>query len=156
MFFPLFVDLSEKEILVVGAGTIASRRVRILCDFSKHLTVVAPGISPEIGELISLYGFQVEKRQFQEKDLEGKDLVLAATDDAELNREIAAMCRARRIPVNDSSEQSFCDFQFPSIVQSGDVVVGVNASGKNHRLVKETREKIEQCLKVPQGFSNYK
>ena len=85
-------------------------------------------------------------RAFEPSDLDGRHLVLAATDDAGLNRRIAEICRAKGIPVNDCSDRKFCDFQFPSVVRDEDVVIGINASGKNHRLVKETRQSIECCL----------
>lgn len=148
MFFPMFVDLSGKEILVVGAGKIAARRIRTLCDFTERITVVAPEAAPEIAELTKTRKIVLLKRPFSAHDLDGKSLVLAATDDAALNREIARKCRERGIPVNVSSDQSLCDFQFPSIVQDGDVVIGVNASGRAHGLVKETRQKIEGCLGI--------
>ncbi|MDD6614818.1 MAG: bifunctional precorrin-2 dehydrogenase/sirohydrochlorin ferrochelatase [Lachnospiraceae bacterium] len=146
MYFPLFVDLSQKEILIVGAGTIASRRVRSLCGFAGHMTVTAPEISGDISELASQYPITVCERRFEKTDLEEKDLVLAATDDLELNCLIVQMCRERGTPVNDCSDQSLCDFQFPSVLQQGDLVIGINASGKNHRLVKETRQKLQQFL----------
>ena len=146
MYFPLFVDLSEKEILIVGAGTIASRRIRSLCGFAGNMTVTAPGIRPELKELAAEYPIRILQRQFEESDLDGKDMVLAATDDRELNRAICQICRQRGIPVNDCSDQSLCDFQFPSILRQGDIVIGINASGRNHRLVKETRQKLQQFL----------
>lgn len=146
MYFPLFVDLSEKEILIVGAGTIASRRIRSLCGFAGHMTVTAPEISGDISELAAQYPITVRQKRFEEAELEGKDLVLAATDDRGLNCAIIQMCRKRRIPANDCSDQSLCDFQFPSVLQQGDIVIGINASGRNHRLVKETRQKLQQFL----------
>lgn len=150
MHFPIFVDLTDREILVVGGGMVASRRIRVLTGFCEHITVVAPEVSQEIaGSVSSEPGgcrLTVFQRPFEPSDLDGRHLVLAATDDAGLNRRIAEMCRARGIPVNDCSDQAFCDFQFPAIVQDGDVVIGINSSGKNHRLVKETRQNIERCL----------
>ena len=146
MFFPLFVDLSQKEILIVGAGTVARRRIRALCGFAGHMTVVAPGVHPEIRELAKDWPITVWERKFEPDDLAGKDFVLAASSDETLNREIYVMCREKGIPANNCSEKTMCDFQFPSIVKDGDVVIGINASGKNHRLVKETRINVEQAL----------
>ena len=152
MYFPIFVDLTDREILVVGGGMVASRRIRVLTGFCEHITVVATEISPEIARSISSEPggckLTVFQRPFEPSDLDGRQIVLAATDDAGLNRRIAEMCRAKGIPVNDCSDQRFCDFQFPSVVRDEDVVIGINASGKNHRLVKETRKRIERCLGV--------
>ncbi len=148
MFFPLFVDLSQKEILIVGAGTIARRRIRALCGFAGHMTIAAPEIHPEIRKLADFYPITLCERKFEPEDLLGKDFVLAASGDETLNREIYVMCREKGIPANNCSDKTMCDFQFPSIIRDGDVVIGINASGKNHRLVKETRIKVEQALEI--------
>lgn len=147
MYFPVFIDLSEKEILVVGAGVIAGRRIRTLCEFAGHITVVAPDISNEIRALADRYPITLCCSVFEESHLDGKWMVLAATDDRELNRQIAALCREREIPVNIASEKEACDFYFPSIVRKDEVVIGINASGQNHRLVKQTRIELEEYLK---------
>ena len=147
MFFPLFVDLSEKKILIVGAGTIAERRICTLCGFAGHMTVVAPVISSKIKELAKTYPIVILEREFLTEDPVGQDMVLAATNDEELNQKIYMTCREKGIPVNNCSDQSMCDFQFPSIVKEGEVVIGINSSGKNHCLVKETRQKVEKFLK---------
>lgn len=155
MHFPIFIDLSEKNILVVGAGKIAGRRIRTLCGFAGHITVVAPRISEEIEALAQDYPITFFKRVFREADLEGTDLVLAATDDAERNREVWRLCRKQSITVNVCSDQTLCDFQFPSVVQTGEVVIGINASGKNHRLVKEIRKKTEKLFEEEEIQSKY-
>lgn len=148
MHFPVYIDLSDKEVLIVGAGTIAARRIRTLCGFAGRMTVVAPEILPEITELAERYPIVICRRKFAGGDLRGKFLVLAATNDREQNRSIREQCREQGIMVNVCDDQSLCDFQFPSVVQAGEVVVGLNASGKNHRLVKETRQKLEKLMQI--------
>ncbi|MCD7884266.1 MAG: bifunctional precorrin-2 dehydrogenase/sirohydrochlorin ferrochelatase [Lachnospiraceae bacterium] len=169
MYFPLFLDLSEKNVLVVGAGTIARRRIRALLGFAGHITIVAPRITRDIpaadeapdgaaakeasdnaaaGETT---GITVLERCFEEEDLTGKDLVLAATDDAALNARISEECRKRGIPVNACTGIEACDFLFPSVIEKNQVVAGVNASGQNHALVKNTRKQIEELLEVREG-----
>lgn len=148
MFFPLFVDLSQKEILIAGAGTVARRRIRALCGFAGHMTVVAPEVHPEVRELADVWPITFCERKFEPEDLFGKDFVLAATDDEALNREIYVMCREKGISANNCSDKTMCDFQFPSVIKDGGVVIGINASGKNHSLVKETRIKVEQALGI--------
>ncbi len=146
MFFPLYVDLSKKNILVVGGGAIATRRIKILLQFAGEITVVAPEITEEVQALRKQEKLCVKRRYFEEKDLDGKDLVLAATDKQDVNAQIAALCRERQIPVNVSTDQTLCDFQFPSVVIRDDVVIGINASGKQHGRVKETRQAVEEAL----------
>ena len=176
--FPLFLDLSHTHLLVVGAGQIALRRIRALLGFAGRITVVAPDAAPGLSDILTetvetetVKAWEErrfcepdvrkrtkvvwEQRKFCESDLDGKMMVLAATDDKALNAEIAKACRRRGILVNVCSDAALCDFQFPSIVREGDLVVGVNASGRNHRLVKETRKKIEACLGIDEAGSRY-
>ncbi len=146
MYFPLFFDISRKNILIVGGGTIANRRVHTLLPFAENITVVAPEYTDALRELADQNRIQLLTRTFNPEDLINRDIVLAATNDTALNRKIAFLCRERSIPVNVSSDQTLCDFQFPSVVTDGEVVIGINASGKNHRLVKETRMEIEKMF----------
>lgn len=156
MFFPLYVDLTDKKILFVGGGHIAARRIHTLCGFSNHMTVVAPSYEMSILQLKEEgYPISLVQRDFCISDLDEAELVFAATDDSELNQKIAGVCRQKGIPVNVCSDQSLCDFQFPSIVLAEDVVIGLNASGKDHHKVKETRQKLEQLLNVEKGQGKY-
>ena len=144
MYFPLYVDLTEKNILFAGGGKIAARRVHILMRFAKHITVVAPRFEESFGELEEESQIRLVQRTFDFSDLIGRDLVFAATDDTELNRQIYEACKEQGIPVNVCSDKNLCDFQFPSVVISDDVVIGINASGKNHRRVKQVRQELEK------------
>ena len=144
MYFPLYVDLTEKNILFAGGGKIAARRVHILMRFAKHIKVVAPRFEESFGELEEESQIRLVQRTFDFSDLIGRDLVFAATDDTELNRQIYEACKEQGIPVNVCSDQNLCDFQFPSVVISDDVVIGINASGKNHRRVKQVRQELEK------------
>lgn len=146
LYFPIFIDLSEKHIVVVGAGKIASRRVRTLLEFAGKITVVAPEISEEILAMAGKGPVQLKKRAFEEADLDGADIVLAITDDKELNKKIGTLCKEKKIPVNTSHDKDLCDFYFPGVVQKENVVVGVTASGKDHKQAKEVTEKIREVL----------
>lgn len=159
MYFPIYIDLSDKEILIVGGGGIAARRVGALLGFAGRMTVVALEVSEALQEIerrCKVPALTICRRAFSEKDLEGKFLVLAATDDHALNQRIYDLCRRRNILVNVCSDQKLCDFQFPSIVQNKEVVIGINASGKNHGLVKETRKRLEQFLEIGETEKRYR
>jgi len=143
-YFPMFVDLSNRRVLVVGAGRIAARRVRVMSQFTPNVTVVAPDVSPEVEALAG--GLAIVRREFRPSDLDGADIVLAATDDAEMNATICDDCRLRGIPVNVSSDRTLCDFYFPGIVREGNVVVGVTASGEDHAGARHVTEQIRNVL----------
>lgn len=145
-YFPLFLDLSEKDILFVGAGKIAARRIAVLMPFTQLITVVAPQGDGSIYKFMEDGELNWIMREFEEEDLEGRDLVFAATNDRELNAEIAALCRQKGIAVNTASDKTLCDFFFPGIVRQDGTVIGVNASGKDHAKARRVRERIQRIL----------
>ena len=144
--FPIFIDLSEKHIVVVGAGTVAARRVRTLIDFTSHITVVAPDVHPDIENLEHVGKVAVLRKNYEDSDLQNADMVLAATDDSALNAHLSTQCRERGIPVNVSSDRSLCDFYFPGVIRRENVVIGVTASGTDHHEAKTVTDQIKQYL----------
>ena len=145
-YFPLFVDLSETRVLVVGAGRIALRRVNTLLDFADSITVTAPEVCDALATLGEAGKITLHRRAFREADLEGAGLVLAATNDPGLNAEIAGLARARGIPVNAGSDRSLCDFYFPGIARRGSIVAGVTASGTDHAAAKRVTQAVRKLL----------
>ena len=147
LYFPLFVDLSEKNILIVGAGRIALRRIQTMVDFAGTVKVVAPQIHSSILELAETScHLELLHRDYQEADLDGADMVFAATNDPELNRIIALTCHERGILVNDAHDRQLCDFYFPGLVRKDPLVIGVTACGKDHAAAKEATRKIRSLL----------
>ena len=145
-FFPLFVDLSEKHILVVGAGHIASRRAAAILPFAGRVTVVAPEVSPALRALAEAGEIALRLRGFRPEDLEGAGLVLTATGDSALDRTVVELCRERNIPVNAASDKALCDFYFPGLAVRDGVVVGVTAGGTDHKAARAVTEKIRKLL----------
>lgn len=134
-FFPLFIDISEKNILVIGGGRIALRRIRTLVEFGCRVTVVAPEICEEMKALTDGRSVKWEKGDYTSSFLTAnRPLFVLAAAPAEINERVVADCRKRGIPVNDASRKENCDFYFPGIVKEGETVIGVTAGGKDHRL----------------------
>lgn len=150
LFFPVFVDLTEKTILVAGGGAVATRRIRTLLPFVQRITAIAPEFSEELEELAAREKtLALLQRPIEDRDLEQlkPDLVLAATSQPERNAELQQLCRKKGIPVNVSTDQKLCDFQFPSVLMEDGAVIGINASGRDHRKVRSLRERIEAFLR---------
>lgn len=145
-YFPLFIDISEKKIIVIGGGKIATRRINTLVEFADNITVAAPWASERIIELSQRKQVHWISEVYHKKIIEGADFVLAATDNAECNNHIVEDCRALKIPVNTAHKKELCDFYFPGILRLDDLVAGFCSGGENHRRVKEAREKVEQIL----------
>lgn len=146
-YFPLFVDLSEKKVYVIGAGTIAKRRIRSLTDFTDHLIVVGTG--GESGT--ERTGTGRKELPSSEKNLNFRilpeaDIVIAATNDHSLNGEIYDYCIEQEILVNVCNDKKKCDFYFPGLAMKDNVVVGVTANGTNHKMARKAVEKIREML----------
>lgn len=145
-YFPMFVDLSNKKVVVVGAGTIAKRRIRSLLDFTNHLVVVAPEVNRELKDLEESGRLIILKKKYDREDLYGADLVIAATNDTQTNNDIYSVCKCMGITVNVCSDKNKCDFYFPGIARKDQIVVGVTASGADHKKAKTVIERIREIL----------
>lgn len=139
--FPLFVDLTGRKVLVYGAGKIAARRISVLLRFGAAVTVIAPEIVPELREL---QGLQVEQRAYCPGQMPPAYLVLAATNQLEVNRQITAEARRLGALANNASDHSDCDFYFPAVITAPELSVGVCGSGHNHGAVRDAAAKIRK------------
>ena len=150
-YFPVFIDLSQKRLVVFGAGKIARRRITVLSCFAPDLTVIAPECLPEVESLAAEGKIRLLKKVYEEEDLEGADIVFAATNRHDVNKRIHDACRERGITVNVSTDRTMSDFYFPGIAQKGNIVVGVTASGKDHagarRVSGQRRELLDKMEK---------
>lgn len=146
-FFPMFVDLTDKKILVVGGGNIATRRIKTLLQFTRNITVVAPKITLEIRELGKAGFIHVETRPVRYSDFKFVYMVISATSDRKLDDDIYRYCQDAGIYVNVASDKEKCDFYFPGVVIQDEAVVGITASGMDHTKAKRIREKIQKSLK---------
>ncbi len=146
-YFPFFMDLKGREGLVVGGGAVAARKIGKLLPYGPRLTVAAPEILPEIEELP---GLTLLSRVFDPAMLEGKFFVIAATDDREANREIAALCRERGTLVNAVDDKEQCTFLFPALVKRGDLTVGVSTAGASPSAAAWVKRRVDEA--VPEDF----
>ena len=144
----MFIPLYGKHVVVIGAGNIALRRIRVLLSFGPSVYVVAPRACDPVLEMAGQGTIQYVKKSFSEEDIADADMVLSATDDPDLDRYIASLCREKGIPVNTAGDHTGSDFFFPSLVRKEQVIIGISSDGHHHREVKETRKIIERSLDV--------
>lgn len=143
-YFPMFIDLTDRKIFVAGGGRIARRRIEALVKFGADIHVAAPQVCPEIALLAEEGKIKILLREYRPSDLDGMEFAIAATDDREVNRAVYAECRKRGIPVNVADDKTLCDFYFPALVLTDDVVIGIGSGGENPGRVKEVRKRIEK------------
>lgn len=147
-FFPMFVDLSDKKIVVVGGGNIATRRIKTLLQFTRNITAVAPKTTMELHELGKAGFVNLINRPVKRSDFTMAFMVIAATNDWKLNDEIYRVCKEEGIYVNVADDKSKCDFYFPGIYMQDEVVVGITASGLNHKKARKVRAAIQEAMEA--------
>lgn len=153
-YFPMFVDMMERECLIVGGGNVAYRKVMVMLDFGAKVTVVAEDICDELRKLTIDDTANKEnritfiKRRFERKDCDGMEMVIAATDDNALNHEIAEYCKAKGIMVNAVDQKADCSFIFPSYIKEKNLVAAFSSGGNSPVLTQYLKGK-EQAILTP-------
>ncbi len=135
-FYPVFLDLSVRDVLVVGGGTIASRKAQTLLRYGTRVTVVAPRSKPGIRKLAARKKISLLRRAYGSGDLKDRDLVYCSTDDEALNASVGLECAARKILVNVVDRPKFCSFIVPAIVRRGPVTFAISTGGASPALAK--------------------
>jgi siroheme synthase-like protein len=141
--YPVFLDLKDRPVLVVGAGPIALRKTRGLLEAGARVTVVAPEALPEFDDL----PVRLLRRPFRAADLASAVLVFAATGDRQVNHRIGIAAKGRGIFANIADSAEECDFVVPARVERGDVHIAISSGGKSPRLSAALRRKLEKLLR---------
>lgn len=149
LYYPIFLDLRGKRVLVAGGGKVALRKARALVEAGAHVSVVAPRWEPEFETL----PVRLCRRKFRASDLRGMFLVFTATDDRAVNHRVATEAKRRGIPVNVADNAAECDFLLPARVRSGNLQVAVSTGGRSPRLAVELRRRIQAILDARAGTS---
>ena len=128
-YLPIFLDISGKYCLVVGAGGIAARKVELLLKAGARVRVVAKDVSDSMISLQQAHGIECESRAFTDSDLDDIRLAIAATNDKKLNARISELAQLRNLPVNVVDNQPLCSFIMPSIIDRDPVQIAISTGG---------------------------
>ena len=150
-FLPLFHKLQGSHVLVVGGGEIALRKSRLLVDAGALIRVVAPAVESQLRALVDASGGEVRLRGYAEADLEGCQLIIAATDDQALNAQVSEDAKRRCVPVNVVDAPALCSVIFPAIVDRSPLVVAVSSGGDAPVLARLIRAKLETWIPSTYG-----
>ena len=142
-YFPVFLNLLERECVVVGAGKVAERKVIQLIDAGANVTIIASRATNRLRTLASIGKLTWHERSYQFGDLEKMFLAIAATDSSKINREVQEEASGRNILVNVADTPSLCNFISPAIVKRGPVTVAISTSGSSPALARHLRELME-------------
>ena len=150
-YFPMFVDIKKKKCLIVGGGTVALRKVQVLLDFGADVVVVALEVISKIKE----YPVTVYQRNFEKEDLQGCELVVAATDDAGLNHKIAeGWHKNKRFRSMPWISRKTAVFIFPSYVREQELVGAFSSGGNSPVLTQYLKKYMAQILTAELGEAN--
>ncbi len=144
--FPLFIDLKEKNVIIIGGGNIASRKIKSLLPFKANIVVVADKVSKFITSLFEDGTVALLKKKFEFSDLSGQDVVIVAVDDIELQKNIYEVCKSNNVAVNCVDNPLYCSFIFPSLIVNDDLVIGISTSTKAPAVSKQIRKMIEGVI----------
>jgi precorrin-2 dehydrogenase len=141
--FPLFLKLSARPCLVVGAGIIAESKIASLLEAGGRVRVVAPEATPQVRSWAQSNAIEWHQRPFQPDDLEGMFLVVAATSSTELHERIFAQATQLGVLCNIVDVPALCDFYYPSVVQRGALQIAISTSGQSPALAQRLRKQLE-------------
>jgi uroporphyrin-III C-methyltransferase/precorrin-2 dehydrogenase/sirohydrochlorin ferrochelatase len=150
-YFPLFLKVADRPCLVVGGGKVAARKIQLLQRAGAHVTVVSPRSCDEVLAYADAGSVLYIHRDFQDEDLDGMVLVIAATSNKAVNSHIAELADRQRIPVNVVDSPELCSFIVPSMVDRSPVQVAVSTGGSSPVLARLLRARLESFIPAAYG-----
>ena len=152
-YFPAFIQLKNKKVLVIGGGKIAQEKLEKLLDFTSDITLIAKEFSDACMELITRHSLTYHKKDYETGDIEGFALIIAAIDDIELQKSIYKETRSYNCLYNAVDVPELCDFIFPSYIKEGELIIAVSTSGASPAFAKQLRIYLQKLL--PQNLDTF-
>ncbi len=145
-YFPVYLNIEGRLCVVVGGGRVAERKVKSLLKAGAKLKVISPELTSELKKIAEKGVFFWEKRGYQKGDLEGAWLVIAATNDPEVQKEVFKEAEERRIFCNVVDVPELCSFIVPSVVRRGKLSIAISTSGASPAVARRLREMFENII----------
>jgi uroporphyrin-III C-methyltransferase/precorrin-2 dehydrogenase/sirohydrochlorin ferrochelatase len=150
-YLPIFLDVDKRPCLVAGGGRVAMRKISLLLRAGARVTVVAPDLCAELCQLRDNGEIVHQPREFRDEDVDGKVLIIAATDDNNINRQVSAAASNKCIPVNVVDSPKLCSFIMPSIIDRSPVQIAVSTGGASPVLARLLRARLESFIPSAYG-----
>jgi len=142
-YYPVNLDINNRSCLVVGGGSVGTRKVNTLLDCGAKVIVVSLETTDRLAEMAAAGAVTLKRRSFKPADLDGMFLVIGATDDEALNREVHQQAERRGLLCNIADRPAICNFILPSIVSRGDLLLAISTSGTSPAFAKKLRKELE-------------
>lgn len=145
-YFPIFVDCEQLNVLVVGGGEVATRKVELMLKTPANVTVVSPELTPSLTAMVEQKRIHHVEECYRESQLEGVGLVFVATDNHQLNVDISEDAKKHKIMANVVDTPALCKFITPSIVDRSPMTIALCSEGNSPVLLRYWREKLETLI----------
>lgn len=143
-YYPIYLDIKDRDCLVVGGGSVGTRKVERLLECGAKVTVVSIDVTEKLKELSDSNVIRLKERDFQTTDLDDRFLVIGATDNQEMNFKIHDEAEQRGLLCNIADHPKACNFILPSILNRGDLIIAISTSGKSPAFAKRLRKHLEK------------
>jgi len=151
-YYPAFIDLENKKVLIVGGGQVARRKTETFIEFGAKVNVLSIELCHELEQLYKKRQIEFLGSEFHDSHLDGMFIVVAATDDKNFNKKISIKAKARGILVNAVDQPEDCNFIVPSIIKRGSLLIAVSTCGKSPALAKKIRSDLETSFDDSYGI----
>lgn len=152
-YFPAFIKLDHKKVLIVGGGAIAYEKLTRLLDFTDDITVIAPRLSQEMRDTIVVKNLALEERMYRQGDISDFAIVIVAVDDILLQGEIFTESKQYNCLCNAVDSVDYCDFIFPSYVKKDELTIAISTSGTSPAVAKHLKRYLQKV--IPSGISEF-
>jgi len=141
-YYPVFIDVNKRRCVIIGGGNIGQEKVEKLLECDADVFVISPEVNPHVEDLASSQQISWDEREYQQGDLEGAFIAIAATDDNTVNRQIAKEAEDRNVLLNVVDVTHLCTFIAPSVARRGEVTIATSTGGASPALARTFREKL--------------
>lgn len=145
-YYPIYLDIENRNVVIIGGGNVCARKAETMMKYGARVTIVSPDFTQEIEQWAREGCLALERKAYDAGDLEDAHIVIASTDDQQTNEQIAADCRARRIPVNVVDVTPLCEFIVPAIIETGSIQIAVSTGGKSPALARTLKEDLQRTI----------
>ncbi|PHR56001.1 MAG: siroheme synthase [Arcobacter sp.] len=152
-YFPAFLQLNDKKVLLVGGGNIAFEKLERLLDFTTEVKVIALEVNTQMQELIDKKGLKLECRAYEKGDIKDYAIVVVAVDDISLQAEIFEESKSYKCLCNAVDSVDYCDFIFPSYIKENDLTIAISTSGSSPAFAKHLKYYIKNL--IPSNISEF-
>ncbi|MEA1961051.1 MAG: bifunctional precorrin-2 dehydrogenase/sirohydrochlorin ferrochelatase [Bacillota bacterium] len=151
--YPIYVNLEQKDCVVIGGGKVAERKIETLLEYGAHISVISPFVEPGIEHWAKQGLIGLKRTEFSPIHIEHAFLVFIATNDTALNKQVAMLCRERNILVNAVDDPPNCDFYVPSVLRRQSLSVAISTEGKSPSFAAKLRQELDNH--IPDEYGDF-